>query len=373
MDQHIHIICLNVPYPVNYGGVFDLFYKLPALHKLGVKIHLHCFEYGRGEQPELNKYCASVHYYKRSTGPGAFSFSLPYIVSSRKNEELLARLAQDDHPILMEGIHCTYLLHDTRFTNRKCFVRLHNVEYIYYNHLADHTNNLLKKAYYKWESKLLTSYEKKTACKATFWSVIEPDAEIYRRLGCKRISFLPLFLPPWKVNSKEGKGTYCLYHGDLSVAENEKAVEWLLTNILQDIDIPLVIAGKNPSNSLYKKTEGRTDVCLVANPGNEEMQDMIAKAHMHLIPSFNNTGIKLKLINALFNGRHCVVNNSTVKGTGLEAACLIANTAAEMKHMILEYYQKPFTEKDLQVRHQLLDHMFDNDANAQKLVKWIWQ
>jgi hypothetical protein len=51
MTRHLHIICLNVPFPVDYGGVFDLFYKLPALHDQGVKIHLHCFEYGRGEQP----------------------------------------------------------------------------------------------------------------------------------------------------------------------------------------------------------------------------------------------------------------------------------------------------------------------------------
>jgi len=33
--------------------VFDLFYKIKTLHKLGIKIHLHCFEYGRGEQDEL--------------------------------------------------------------------------------------------------------------------------------------------------------------------------------------------------------------------------------------------------------------------------------------------------------------------------------
>ena len=155
MDKHLHIISLNVPYPVDYGGVFDLYYKLPALYQQGIKIHLHCFDYGRGEQPVLNRYCEAVHYYPRKVGLKAISLRYPYIVSSRINNELLNRLLQDDYPILMEGIHCTYLLNDKRFTNRKCFVRLHNVEYIYYRHLYLNSSSLYKKLYYLFESKLL--------------------------------------------------------------------------------------------------------------------------------------------------------------------------------------------------------------------------
>ena len=56
-EQRLHIVSFDVPFPPNYGGVVDVFYKIRALHKLGVKIHLHCFEYGRGEQKELDKYC----------------------------------------------------------------------------------------------------------------------------------------------------------------------------------------------------------------------------------------------------------------------------------------------------------------------------
>ena len=99
---------------------------------------------------------------------------------------------------------------------------------------------------------------------------------------------------------------------------------------------------------------------------------MISKAHLHIIPSFNATGIKLKLVNALFNGRHCVVNESTVLGTGLESGCAIATDATNFKQKINEFFQKPFTEDDVKRRHQLLDTMFDNDANALVIVKQIW-
>ena len=64
MEKYLHIICLDVPYPPDYGGVFDLFYKLRYLKERGVKIILHCFEYGRGQQSALNEYCTKVFYYK---------------------------------------------------------------------------------------------------------------------------------------------------------------------------------------------------------------------------------------------------------------------------------------------------------------------
>jgi hypothetical protein len=50
MNKTLHIICHDVPWPADYGGVVDLFYKIKALHDEGVKIKLHCFDYGRGKR-----------------------------------------------------------------------------------------------------------------------------------------------------------------------------------------------------------------------------------------------------------------------------------------------------------------------------------
>ena len=52
-EPHLHIVSFDVPWPANYGGVIDVFYKVKALADLGIRLHLHCFEYGRGEAPEL--------------------------------------------------------------------------------------------------------------------------------------------------------------------------------------------------------------------------------------------------------------------------------------------------------------------------------
>ena len=92
MDKHLNIIALNIPYPANYGGVIDIFYKLRALYRCGVKIHLHCFEYGRAHTSELNSMCEQVFYYKRNTGLAANFSLLPYNVNSRRNNLLLENL-----------------------------------------------------------------------------------------------------------------------------------------------------------------------------------------------------------------------------------------------------------------------------------------
>lgn len=373
MDKHLHIISLTVPYPVDYGGVFDLFYKLQALQAEGIKIHLHCFKYGRDEQEILKQYCETVYYYPRKTVPAALSLKYPYIVKSRSNRELANMIAKDDHPILMEGVHCTWLLNDKRFRSRNCFVRLHNVEHIYYRHLYRVTRSPLKKLYYLWESFLLNKYERQISKKATFFAVTEKDAGVYKKLGCKEVYFLPLFLPPWKIKKIEGSGTFCLYQGDLSVAENEKAAKWLLSKVFNDLNIPFVIAGKNPSSSLSSVVLNRNSVCLVANPTWEEMQDLIEKAQVHLIPSFNATGIKIKLLNTLFNGRHCIVNEATVEGTGLENACVIAKDSDSFKKATVQLYQKNFCETESQLRNRLLNKLFDNKKNAEKLGSLIWR
>ena len=373
MEKHLHIISLDVPYPVNYGGVVDLFYKLPALQAQGVQIHLHCFTNGRSEQAELDKYCVRVDYYERNEGHKGISNTLPYIVSSRKNEQLLQNLLQDEYPIFMEGVHCTYLLTDDRFKNRKCFVRIHNVEYQYYHDLCTNTSSPIKKLYYWLESRLLKVYEKKIASKAIFWGVTEKDDGVYRNvLGCKNIEYLPLYLPDWKVSGMEGMGTYCLYHGDLGVDANEKAAIWLLEKVFSTLKIPFVIAGKNPSAKLDRLVHENGHTCLVTNPSEKEMQDMIAKAHINVIPSYTTTGIKIKLINALFNGRHCMVNEATVTGSGLASACHTGTTANAFCEIITQLYHQPFTSDEIKLRKHLLSGMFNNEANAKKQVEWIW-
>ncbi len=373
MDKHLHIITLDVPWPADYGGVVDLFYKIVHLHKQGVKIHLHCFTGGRAPQDELDQYCESVTYYTRRKFPQSLAPGLPYIVSSRINPQLLHNLQQDDYPILMEGVHCTYYLYNGALKHRRVHVRLHNVEFNYYKKLAESEKNFWKKLYFRTESWLLKRYEKSIAQKGTFWPINIEDTEIYQKIApSSSIDFLPAFLPWESVAPQTGRGSFCLYHGNLSVNENEKAAEWLLTEVFNKLSIPLVIAGKNPSSYLEDLAHVNKNTCLVANPSDKEMQDLIKKAQINILPSFNNTGVKLKLLNALYNGRYCLANNAAVQGAAIDGLCELAQTADEFRQRAVELYEQPFAEEESLVREQILHVNYNNHQNAAQMIKWIY-
>ncbi|MEP6928097.1 MAG: glycosyltransferase [Ginsengibacter sp.] len=372
-NKHLHIVCFDVPYPVDYGGVFDLFYKIKVLHESGINIHLHCFEYGRGMQKELSNYCISVTYYKRKKIYTNLKFRLPFIVSSRANKYLLKNLLKDDYPVLLEGIHCTYFLFSGELKNKKIIVRLHNVEYEYYEGLAKATKNIFKKIYFQHESNLLKKYEKKIANKALFIAVSEKDKRNYEKnFLAKEVEYLPVFLPFTHVKSEEGFGEFCLYHGNLSVPENEKAVLWLIENVFDTLDIPFVITGKNPPKYLETLVHKNENICLVGNPSAKEMDELIKKAHVHLLPSFNKTGVKIKLLNALFNGRFIVTNSAALEESGLKAFCKTANTSIEYKKITEKLFTSRFTQTDVLERKKILEGVYNNHENALQLMQWIW-
>ena len=376
MDKHLHIISFDVPYPVDYGGVFDVFYKLLFLKEAGIKIHLHCFVNKRPPQPVLEQYCETVHYYQRQTGHKGFSYQMPYIVSSRNSDELVTNLLKDNHPILAEGIHCTHFLHDLRFchTTRKIVLRLHNVESVYYHHLFRSARVSLKKLYFFSESRLLRKYESGIVGKVSLiLTFSDPDKDIYKNeFQAKNIARLPVFTGFSEIKSQEGIGCFCLYHGNLSVPENEKAALWLSDHVFDDMNVPFIIAGKDPSDRLTRNVKSKQNTCLIANPDEKEMSDLISKAQINILPSMNSTGVKLKLVNVLFNGRHTVVNDATVKGTGFESACHVAGNASGFKSIIAQLYHRPFTEDETILRNKLLNNVFDNRKNAERLIQWIW-
>ncbi|MBK7885629.1 MAG: glycosyltransferase [Chitinophagaceae bacterium] len=171
---------------------------------------------------------------------------------------------------------------------------------------------------------------------------------------------------------KQARVLFCLYHGNLSVNENEEAALWLLQHVFNDLPLPFVIAGKNPSVKLKKIIAAFPHVRLVSNPSNDEMINLIRQAQINILPSFNNTGIKLKLLFALFNGRHCIVNTAGVIGSGLENLCVIAYTAPVYEALVQEFYSEPFSGEACKARQMYLYDLYNNSKNAQEIMQLFW-
>ncbi|HXP49546.1 MAG TPA: mannosyltransferase, partial [Bacteroidia bacterium] len=215
-ERYLHIVALDVPYPPDYGGAVDMFYKVKSLSEIGIKVIYHCFEYGRGQSSQLNALCHEVHYYPRKSILGSLFTSEPYIVYSRRNKALFNRILDDEYPVLLEGTHTCACLTDERYKKKRIFVRMHNIEEDYYRYLAEVAPFGISKFYYGMESRRLKEFEQSLNRATGLFSISEKDqSDLAKRFT--KVEYIPPFIENDVVRCIEGKGEYALYHGNLTV------------------------------------------------------------------------------------------------------------------------------------------------------------
>lgn len=376
MSPHLHIVSFDVPYPPNYGGIVDVFYKLKALHAVGVQVTFHCFYY-KGHNPpssDLNPYCHEIFYYPRKKHLSKLILSQePFITASRSDVHLLERLKADNHPILFEGIQSCYFLSHPDLKNRKKYVRAHNIEHDYYLGLAASEKNKIKQRYFKWEAKKLKAFEPQLAHASGIFSIAKMDVPHFE-------TYAPTYhIPPffhsfpkqWDLEFSEEK--YILFHGNLSVSENQKAVDFILKKIVPKSPYEFKIAGKNPPLSIKNQVSKWTHVQLIENPSDVSMQELIEDAHVNLLLTFQQTGVKLKLLHAIESGKHVLINTPMDDSELFSNICQVANSPKEISAKLDELMAQAFTFEDFQNRLKIFHLHFDNDANAKTIKQIVFQ
>lgn len=372
-DRHLNIVSFAIPYPPNYGGVIDVYHKLAALKKTGVRLHLHCFEYDRKPAIELENLCESIHYYPRKTGLLSALSMKPYIVESRKSDELLKNLTGNNFPILFEGLHTCYYLPHPALSGRKLIYRESNIEHDYYRHLARAERSPLVKLYMLAEALKLSHYQRVLKHASAMLAVSQQDASyLHAKFPAQKVMYLPSFHGNHTVKSLAGNGSYALYHGNLTVAENIRAATYLVKEVFNDIDIPLKIAGLNPPKSLKKLADQYGNVALIASPEEERMNQLVSEAHVNVMVTFQPTGLKLKLLNTLYNGRFVLVNPNMLAGTGLAELCETASDALSLKASLMHLFSESFDTGKIHEREVLLRQHYSDEANAKKLAEIVF-
>ena len=373
-NKHIHIVSFDIPYPPNYGGAIDVFYSLQALAKAGVSVTLHCTYKGTlTHYAELEQLCREVYYYPRTTSLRAQLSLQPYGITSRKAPNLLANLLKDDDPILFEGlVSCGYMAHPALAKRNKIF-RECNIEHDYLRALAKATSSWWKKIFYRVEARKQERYEKVIAHATSIAAVAHQDERHFQE-KFPRIPthYIPSFHAGQSVDALPGKGDYILYHGNLQLAENENAALFLLREVVPGLpNIRFVLAGRQPSARLKEAAATLPNVTLEASPSEDCMQTLIREAHIHLLPTFQGTGLKLKLLNVLYHGRYVVVNPQMIHGTDVASLCLVAPSAEEMIRTCEQLMQQPFTEEEKNQRQKLLRQIYNNEINLAKLMQLL--
>lgn len=372
MYSPLHVIALNIPWPANYGGVIDIYYKLLALKKVGVEIILHCFEYDRPQAQPLNAICHKVYYYPRTTGWKANCSLLPYNVYGRKDPLLLQRLQQDEYPILFEGLHSCYYLNHPSLRHRYKIFRACNIEHHYYHAIGFAERNLVKKIFYHLEAFRFARFERVVRHASLLLAVSQAETDYLRRqYPDKEVQFIPCFHENDAVTSQIGCSNFILYHGKLSVKENEEAALYMIKHIFSQVPYRCIIAGMDPSKALHQAAEPHSNITIEPNPSTERMQELMQTAQINMLFTFQGTGLKLKLLNSLFSGRHAIVNPIMLIGSGLDSLCHIAHSPKEAIDFCHSLMQTPFTQEEVDRRNALLFPAFSNQAQAELLVNFM--
>lgn len=282
---------------------------------------------------------------------------------------LMKHLLVNNAPILFEGLHTCGILDDNRITERLKIYRESNIEHEYYLHLAKAEKNIFKRAYFKAEAKKLHRFEK-ILVHANRMLVVSKEDTVYlqNKFTSNDIRYLPSFHPYEQTECLTGTGDYILYHGNLGIAENSLAARFLTTQVFSKISHKVKIAGLNPMSDLKELISRYKHIELIENPEENRLQGLIKNAQINCLYTHQGTGLKLKLLNALFAGRHCLVNNLMLNGTGLGPACEIADEPEHLVKKINELMMLPFLPAHIETRKKLLKP-FDVTENAQKIAE----
>lgn len=362
--KELQIVSFNNPNPPDYGGAIDVYYKIKALSELGVDILLHSFYDDRKDILPLKPFCKQITLYKRKKGIFKYLSIVPYSVNTRISNHLIENLNASDAPVLFESIITTGVLLKQDF-KQKLAVRCHNIEHQYSRGLFKSERNLLKKIAFYIESLKLERYESILKKADVLFPLSYFEFNYFKKRFSNDTLFLPVFQNGKTPKDISGFGKYALYHGDLSISDNIKSALFLV-EVFKELNVPLIIASSTNNRLLTGVVSKYENISfqLIRNEG--YLNQLISGAHINTLYSFQRSGTKLKVFNALFNGRHCIVNENMVDDSNVLAICVVAETVIEYQDAVKRLFE---TEYKLSSERVNALKIYDVELNAQKLVE----
>ncbi len=369
MKKRLHVICFDNPYPPKYGGIIDVYYKIKALSELEVGVYLHVFgKQNIEEEKELSKYCETVFYYPRNNVFLSLFSLIPFRVKSRSSKLLEENLIKIKAPILYEGLHTTYSLFSNNLKNN--YVRTHNVEHAYFYGLAKSERNLVKKIFYLIEGKKLERFEKQLEKATTIFTISKIEQQYFQHQFKEKAIYVPAFHDATFLMHKETRGSYILWHGDLRVPDNIKSVLFLI-EVYKDSKFNFKIASSTINTAINKKISKINSIEFIDLNKKVNLFQLINEAHINVLYTFQATGIKLKLLNALYKGKFVLGNDLLIENTGLKTICEIANTESEFLKQTEDLFKKEFTTAIVEKRKEVLN-FFSPELSAKKIKETIF-
>lgn len=249
--------------------------------------------------------------------------STPYFVSrfyakSIKKSITRALQKKEYDVVILEGIFLSPYLELIRANSKaKVILRAHNVEHRIWERYAKEERNFFKRIYIQLVLKnQLANYERRKVKEMDGVIAISPVDEVYfKDLGVENIMVLPIAVE--KILTSALPTSFSLgFLGSLDWLPNLRGVEWFLKEVWLDFqakypNAKISLAGRNfPSNFFnlpYKNLFVLGEI--------DDSSSFIAKQSVMIVPLFSGSGMRVKIIEAMGNGK-CVLT-TTIGAEGI--------------------------------------------------------
>jgi len=317
-----------------------------------------------------------------------------YNISDTELENITNYISRNKYYAVFFDHSCSYPLYRklTKYINvdgkkkDKIVYWSHNMDYIDSKIIGNEANNLPKKFVYYFTSKKLEKIEPEYIKKfSKIISVSSHEVKILKEINPDaKIYWIPPALPEPKyedidqsymsqVMEKVKDYKYkILFLGILNKPSNILPCLWFANKVLPIIKnnlgdkVCFVIAGKDPSKDILTLAKSRKDILVFPNvPSTLPFYKL---ADLVVIPLFNPSGIKLKLIEALKHKKKVVARPEVLCGAGLEDIIPSADSVPDFAQKCVQVLRG---EINYEIIWEKFGQIYDNEKIIGKLLEII--
>ena len=110
---------------------------------------------------------------------------------------------------------------------------------------------------------------------------------------------------------------------------------------------------------------------LIDSPDDQTLFDLIRHAHINILVTEQATGLKLKLLNTLFNGRFCLVNDKMVEGLDVNGLCYVVNDQNAIRFAVGELMPRKFDAHQIERRRKNMKSFYNIEEATDTIIKLI--
>ncbi|MDX2246613.1 MAG: glycosyltransferase [Bacteroidia bacterium] len=337
MKKELLFITSQLPYPPFKGGVSTSWNLINYLsqHFRTSMVTLLKWEDPDFEQEFLSKVKLEDY----------FSFELniertPAAVIKSYVKGVPINLVRNYHPVVAEKIHSMVDEFDYVFVDHyemfqyipekikaKTIMHEHNAEFVMWKRYSEVSTNPLKKLITALESRRIQKYEKQYCSRASMVLANPNDQVILNDLtnNVGRIEqIVPCgedFMLDWADLQWDNTEESLLYIGSLTWEANADGLIWFLNEGWEKLkakrpNVKFYIVGGNPDPRIKDLAAKHKDIILTGFV--DDLEDYYAKCRVFITPLRFGSGVKLKVMNAMFRGIPVVTTPIGSEGMAVE-------------------------------------------------------